>query len=136
VAADPVAIVERYLTLIADHDFPAEKLATLLDEDFRFVERPNLVNPRGSERGRDEIVRTLLAGRRLLAEQRFDVRDHLVAGDRVVTRAVWTGTVAESVGPFRAGQELRAESSMHFVVRDRLIVEQENFDCFYPFADS
>jgi ketosteroid isomerase-like protein len=127
-------VVERYLALIADHDSDPAELAALLHEGFRFVERPNLVSPRGSERDREEVVRSLAAGRELLSSQRYDVRDHLVSGDRVVSRVVWTGTVARDAGPFAAGAELRAESTMHFVVRDGLIVEQENFDCFHPFG--
>jgi ketosteroid isomerase-like protein len=132
--ADPASVVDRYLALIGDHGSAAGELAALLHGDFHFVERPNLVSPHGSERDRDDVVRSLLAGRELLAAQRFEVRDHLVSADRVVTRAAWTGTVARDAGPFRAGTELRAESSMHFVVRDGLIVEQENFDCFHPFG--
>jgi len=132
----PTAVVERYLGLIADHDSDPAELATLLHDDYLFVERPNAVSPRGSVRDRDTLLRSLAAGRDLLSSQRYEVRDHLVDGERVVTRVVWTGVVARDAGPFAAGAELRAESSMHFVIRDGLIVEQENFDCFHPFTSS
>jgi ketosteroid isomerase-like protein len=127
-------VVERYLGLIADHGSDPAELAALLHDDFRFVERPNLVSPSGSDRDREAVLRSLAAGRELLSSERYEVRDHLVSGDRIVTRVVWTGTVARDAGPFAAGAELRAESSMHFVVRGGLIVEQENFDCFHAFG--
>src|SRR3954451_17241685 len=47
-----VAVVERFLAAF-DRRWPAEdELAELLGPDVRFTERPNLINPRGSERDR------------------------------------------------------------------------------------
>jgi ketosteroid isomerase-like protein len=129
---DPAAVVERYLALVADPDAGAEALAEVCDPEMRFVERPNLVNPRGSERDLEAMLASLLQGRRLLSEQRFDVVDHTVAGDRVATRAVWSGTVAEGSGPLPAGARLRADSAMFFTLRGGRIHRQENFDCFAP----
>jgi ketosteroid isomerase-like protein len=128
-AADPTAVVERYLALVADPGTDAAALAEVCDPGMRFVERPNLVNPRGSERDLERMLASLLEGRRLLASQRFDVVDHIVAGDRVATRVVWTGTAAEGAA-LPAGARLRADSAMFFTLRDGRIHRQENFDCF------
>jgi ketosteroid isomerase-like protein len=124
---NPATVVERYLALIADPTADLEAIGDLLHPDMRFVERPNLVSPQGTERDPQQILASVLAGRRLLSDQRFDVLDHLVAGDRVATRVAWTGTLA-------AGPWLRADSSMHFTVRDGRIAHQENYDCFHPHA--
>jgi ketosteroid isomerase-like protein len=130
--ADPTAVVERYLALVADPAAGAAALAEVCDSEMRFVERPNLVNPRGGERDLEAMLASLLLGRRLLAEQRFDVIDHTVAGERAATRTVWTGTVGEGSGPLPAGARLRADSAMFFTLRDGRIHRQENFDCFAP----
>jgi ketosteroid isomerase-like protein len=98
----------------------------------RFVERPNLVSPRGSERDRGQVLASVEVGRQLLRDQRFEVVDHLVEGDRVASRVVWTGTLAVAAPPFADGSQLRADSSMHFTFRDGRILRQENFDCFEP----
>jgi ketosteroid isomerase-like protein len=119
-------LIDRYLDLIADPTSDLAELSELLDPEMRFLERPNLINPAGTERDLEQIVASAEAGRRMLSDQSFEVVDHLVDGDRVVTRVVWRGTLADG------GTSLRADSSMHFELRDGRIVRQENYDCFHP----
>jgi ketosteroid isomerase-like protein len=129
---NPADIIERYLSLIANPSADVELIAELLDDDMRFVERPNLVNPRGSARDVAQILASVAHGRQLLKAQRFDIVDHVVAGDTIATRVVWTGIPAVDAPPFRAGSCIRADSFMHFTLRDGRIANQENYDCFYP----
>ena len=124
-------IIERYLSLIADPSADVELISELLDDDMRFVERPNLVNPRGSTRDFAQLLASVAQGRQLLEAQRFEIVDHVVAGDTIATRVVWTGTPAVDAPPFRAGSCLRADSFMHFTLRDGRIARQENYDCFH-----
>lgn len=131
VQVNPTTIIERYLALIADPTSDLAVVGDLLDLDMRFIEHPNLFSPRGSERDRARMLATLEQGRQLVRDQRFDVVDHLVAGDNVVSRVVWTGTLATAAPPFAAGTRLRADSSMHFALRDGRIARQENYDCFH-----
>jgi hypothetical protein len=94
-----------------------------------------LVSPRGSERDRGQVLASVEVGRQLLRDQHFEVVDHVADGDRVASRVVWTGTLAVEAPPFAAGSQLRADSSMHFMLRDGCIARQENFDCFQAPAD-
>jgi ketosteroid isomerase-like protein len=128
----PADIIERYLSLIADPSVDVERIAELLDDDMRFVERPNLVNPRGSTRDVAQLLTSVAQGRQLLEAQHFEIVDHVVAGDTVATRVIWTGTPAVDAPPFRAGSCIRADSFMHFTLRDGRIAHQENYDCFHP----
>jgi ketosteroid isomerase-like protein len=128
---NPTAVIERYLGLIADPTADPAVIGEMLDPEVRFIERPNLFSPRGTERDRAQMLASLAEGRKLLREQRFDVVDHLVSGDTVATRAVWTGMLAVEAPPFSAGSRLRADSSMYFTFRNGLIVRQENYDCFH-----
>src|SRR4051794_11108795 len=129
---DPAAVVDRYLAVVADLDAEPESLAALLDPAARFVEYPNLVAPSGRKRDVAAAGAAREHSRRLLAGHRFDVREHIVAGDRVITRAAWTGTLAIDAGEWPAGTELRAECCMVFTVRDGQILRQENYDCCGP----
>ena len=87
-----VEVVERFLAAF-DRRWPAEdELAELVGPDIRFTERPNLINPGGSERDRAAMRAGLEAGRRLLAWQSYEVRDHVARGDTVVTRMRWSGS--------------------------------------------
>lgn len=132
---DPAAaVVERYLATIADPGAPADALAALVHPAARFVEHPNLVAPAGRERDAAAARAALEHSRSLMAAHGFAVREHIVVGERVVTRATWTGTLAAAAGPLAAGTELRADCCMVFTVRDGLIHRQENYDCYHPVA--
>jgi ketosteroid isomerase-like protein len=128
---DPTSVIERYLALISDPTAELTDIEALLDPEMLFVERPNLVSPRGSERDRGQVLASVDVGRQLLRDQRFEVVEHVADGDRVASRVVWTGTLAVEGPPFAAGWQLKADSSMHFTLRDGRILRQENFDCFH-----
>jgi ketosteroid isomerase-like protein len=130
--ADPAAVVDRYLAVVSDLTAEPEALAGLVHPDARFVEHPNLVAPVGRRRDAAAAAAAREHSRALLAGHRFDVHEHIVAGDRVVTRTTWTGTLAIDAGPWPAGTELRAECCMLITVRDGQVLRQENFDCYEP----
>jgi ketosteroid isomerase-like protein len=129
---DPADVVDRYLAAVSDLCAEPAALTALIDPDARFVEHPNLVAPSGRRRDAAAALAAREHSRRLLARHRFDVREHIRSGDRVVTRAAWTGTLAIDAGTFSAGSELAAECCMVFTVRDGRIVHQENYDCYGP----
>jgi hypothetical protein len=98
--------------------------------EIRFVEHPNLVNPRGQDRGCDDALVALAyrAGCSRAPRSRSTITWSW--GIRVVTRATWTGTLAIDARPRAAGTALRAACPIHFTLRDGRIVLQENFDCY------
>jgi ketosteroid isomerase-like protein len=130
---DPATVIDRYLAAVTDNDAAAADVAAFVHADARFVEHPNLVAPSGRRRDAAAALAAREHSRRLLARNRFDVREHIVAGDRVVTRATWTGVLAIDAGSFPAGSELSAECCMVFTVRDGCIQHQANYDCYGPF---
>jgi ketosteroid isomerase-like protein len=132
VSPDPVAVVERYLATVTDMDADPAAVAALVHPDARFVERPNLVAPTGRRRDAACALAALAHSRALMRSHRFDALEHIVAGERVVTRAVWTGTLAIDAGSLPAGTELRADCCMVFTVREGRIAGQENYDCYHP----
>jgi ketosteroid isomerase-like protein len=130
--AGALQVVERYFAALTDPDAAAAGFGELLDPEIRFVEQPNALNPQGGERDRAAMLASFEQGRRLLAEQTIDVHDLLGVGEVVVTRATWTGTLAEPFGSFRAGARLRIHFAAFFTVRGGRIVRQENYDCYEP----
>jgi ketosteroid isomerase-like protein len=128
----PADVVDRYLAAVSDLSAEPATLTALIDPDARFVEHPNLVAPSGRRRDAAAALAAREHSRRLLGRHRFDVREHIVSGDRVVTRATWTGTLAIDAGTLSAGSELSAECCMVFTVRDGRILRQENYDCYGP----
>src|SRR4051812_43731900 len=99
-ACPSIAVVERFLAAF-DRRWPTEdELDELVAADVRFVERPNVINPGGSERDLQGMRAGIEAGRTLLEWQRYEVRDHVVHGDIVVTRMRWSGELAIDAGPW------------------------------------
>ena len=97
-----------------------------------FVEHPNFVSPPGSRRDRSALLASFEAGRRLMGEQRLEDSEVLPAGDCVVARAAWSGTLAVDAAPARAGSTLRARLAMFFTIRDGPVLRRENDDCYEP----
>jgi ketosteroid isomerase-like protein len=133
-ASDPAAVVDRYLAVVSDLTAAPDALAALLHRDVRVVEHANLVAPVGRRRDAAATLAAREHSRALLAGHRFEVREHIVAGERVVTRAAWIGTLAIDAGAWPAGTELRAECCIVFTVRDGRILRQESYDCYEPVA--
>jgi ketosteroid isomerase-like protein len=122
-------LTRRYLQRLQDFGDPAE----LLHADFQQREFPNLLNAKGQISDLADALRRSALGRKLLAQQHFDITNYFEAGQQAVVEATWTGTIAESVGPFRAGQQLKAFFCFLLEFRDGRIYRQRNYDCFEPF---
>jgi len=131
-AAGNVGVVERFLAAF-DRRWPTDaELDDLLAPEIRFVERPSLVSPKGSERDAAAMRVGIEAGRKLLAWQRYEVRDHVASGDTVVTRMRWSGELAIDAGPRPRGTTLRAWCGAHYRLSEGRIVEIEQHDCYEP----
>jgi ketosteroid isomerase-like protein len=127
-----VELVERFLAAF-DRRWPTdEELDTLLAPHVSFVERPNLVNPKGGERDAAAMRAGIAAGRQLLAWQSYEVRDHVADGDTVVTRMRWTGELAIDAGPCSKGTRLSAWCVAHYRFADGRIARIEQHDCYEP----
>jgi ketosteroid isomerase-like protein len=125
-----VEVVERFLAAF-DRRWPAEdELAELVGPHIHFTERPNLINPRGTERDGEAMRAGVEAGRRLLAWQSYEVRDHVASGDTVVTRMRWSAELAADAGPWPAGTRMTAWCVAHFRLAAGRIVRIEQHDCY------
>ena len=134
--SENVEVVERFLAAF-DHRWPTEReLAELLAPDVRFVERPNLVNPAGSESDAAGMRAALEQGRRLLSWQSYEVRDHVAFGDTVVTRMRWSGEIAVDAGPWPARTRMAAWCVAHYRLAAGRIVQIEQHDCYEQPAPS
>jgi ketosteroid isomerase-like protein len=127
----PESVVRRYLETVFGSG-TRDELDALLHPEMRFVEHPNLVNPRGTDRDRRTMLETFELGRALLASQSFEIEELVVRDADVVVRGIWTGTVGAATGGLPAGAELRAHIAMFVEVEDGLVRRQTNYDCYDP----
>jgi ketosteroid isomerase-like protein len=125
-----VEIVERFLAAF-DRRWPTtDELDEMVSPDVRFIERPNLVNPAGSERDAAALRAGIEHGKQLLAWQSYEARDLLPSGDTVVTRMRWSGELAVDAGPWPAGTQLTAWCVAHYRLAGGRITHIEQHDCY------
>jgi ketosteroid isomerase-like protein len=122
----PDEIVDRYLEAVTARSLA--ELEAIAHPDHTFREWPNAINPRGGERDLAASRAGLEHSRTLLTAHSFDVHEHLVHGDTVVSRMTWRGTLAST------GRELVAHISQHNRIKDGRILRTESFDCYEPFG--
>ena len=109
-----------------------EELAQFFAPEVVQEELPNRVSPDGKRRKLAGILDGAERGRKVLSEQRFEIRSAVATGDRVILEVLWVGTLAIPFGTIPAGGEMRAHSAMFLEFRDGKIVAQRNYDCFEP----
>ncbi len=108
-------------------EFDTDRLAAIVHPDVRFSEMPNLINPQGSERGRDEALAGFRKGRELLSAQSYEVHSRVAAGDTIASRVTWRGTLAAT------GAQLTAHIATFTQVRDGKIYRHATYDCYEAF---
>jgi ketosteroid isomerase-like protein len=111
-----------------------EDIRHLFTEDAVTIEHPNALLPRGGRKRLEEMLAGSTSGASLLTRQEYEVHQAVETDDEVVLRLTWTGHVRNAVGPFAAGQELRAHIVQFIRVHEGRIREIETYDCYEPFA--
>ncbi len=97
------------------------------------IEHPSRVVPAGRTRDLAAMLEASLAGRRLFASQRYDIRDMISQAHRVAVRLRWTGVLAQHLADHRAGSLLHAEVALFLTYDDTgRVLRQESYDCYPP----
>jgi SnoaL-like domain len=117
-----------------EHGVHGEALRSLYTPDAISVEHPNAIAPNGGSYDLDHIIAASDAGAALMQSQQYDIRDVVEAGDLVIFRYTWTGTVGVNRGPFSAGQQIVAHIAAFATITDGRIGRFETYDCYEPFG--
>ncbi len=126
-----LATARRYLEAL-EQGVVGSALAEFFVPDVLQEELPNRLLPAGARRDLDAILAGAERGKQLMAAQRFEVRQAVAEGDRVVMEVRWTGTLALAMGSLPAGGTMRAHFAVFLDFRDGKIAGQRNYDCFEP----
>jgi len=124
-------IAKRYIARLSEGAGPDE-LGSFLAPDVVHEEFPNRLLPNGATRGLQAMKEGRARGQALLQRESFEVTNALSSNEQVAMEVIWSRTVREAVGPFAAGQELRARFAVFMEFRNGQIVRQRNYDCFDP----
>jgi ketosteroid isomerase-like protein len=124
-------IVRSYLAALETGTAEA-LLPTICVPDIRQIELPNRLNPSGQQSDLASMLQRSEQGRKILLRQRYKVLSAVAQESRVAVEALWTGTLAISLGALTPGSEMKAHLAMFFEFRDGKIALQRNYDCFEP----
>lgn len=118
-----------YLRAVEARDDAA--LAGCFDPAVVFEEMPSRLMPRGHRHDLASMRAAAERGRSAVRENRYEVVDAIASGDRVAMQIRYRAVLARDFGPtMPEGSELRGAFAMFLRLRDGLIVEQQNYDCF------
>ena len=132
-SAEPelLTIVRKYFEAIESED--PEASLRFFAPDVVQEEYPNRLVPSGATRDLAALREGAHKGRKVVSAQRFEIVNALVNESHVAVEAIWTGTLAISLGSIPAGGQMRARFGVFFEFRDGQILRQKNYDCFDPF---
>jgi ketosteroid isomerase-like protein len=124
-------IAKEYLARMSAGAGP-EELEEFFAPDVVQEEFPNRLLPNGATRDLQALKEGRARGNALLSAERFELVNAVARDEQVAVEVIRTATVRQAVGPFAAGQILRARFAVFMEFRDGRIVRQRNYDCFDP----
>ena len=122
-------VISDYLRAIEAKD--SDRVRAALHPEVAQHEYPNQLVKDGASRTREVMLEGLAKGSKVLTRESYELEDALVEGDRVACRIRWRGTLALEVLGKKAGDVLEARFGVFFRLKDGLVLEQHNYDCFY-----
>jgi len=131
---DNLAIARRYIAALSS-GAGADEVSRFYTQDVVQEEFPNRLLPKGATRDLAALKQARVRGQALLSAETFEVLGVVASGSQVAMELRWGGTIGSNVGPFTAGQVLRARFAIFLEFRDGRIVRQRNYDCFEPWED-
>lgn len=128
---DNLKVIRAYLRDLAA-GVTGDDLAAYFTDDAMQIEFPNGLNPNGGESNLATLLTRAEQGRHMLKQQSYEITSELVQDDRVAIEAIWTGTLAMTIGSLGADTKMTAHFAMFFAMDGGKIRVQRNYDCFLP----
>lgn len=128
-----IEIVKKYIALVEAMNFTPDTAADLVHPDYEQWELPNQLNKQGQKSDLADSFKRMKIATTIMREQKYQITSTMEQDSRVVMEAIWAGKFSTDIGPFKAGQELKAFFCMIFEFKDQKIYRIRNYDCFEPF---
>ncbi|MEY4515190.1 MAG: hypothetical protein RLZZ450_7312 [Pseudomonadota bacterium] len=122
-------LYERWLRAL-EGGIGGSALATFLTDDMVNIEHPNMLFPDGRRSVLAEVLAASERAQHVVTQQRYEVREVLVVGERLVARVGWSGVLKVPFGTFVEGETLRAEVAQFVTFREGRIAENQTYDCY------
>lgn len=110
-----------------------DALADFMTPDFRQIEYPNAMSPKGQSRGVEGCIEGSRKGQAILQWQKYEIKSVVAEGDLVFVETAWVGKLSVALGPtLPLGYEMKADIAMVMQFRDGKLCLQRNYDCYQP----
>lgn len=127
-------LIKLYFSLLENFSTDIASFKEILHPQFKQKEFPNALSKNGQESNFDETMQRLSVGNKMLVNQAYDiVKTYESNESHIIIEAVWSGTIRNNIGPFKAGQMLKAQFCIICEFENNKIISQKNYDCFDPF---
>ena len=130
--SENIETAKRYLREIED-GAGFDVISSFFTTDMVQHEYPNQFMPSRRRARTRTIARSGRTWRRVVASQRYEVRNIVASGDWVALEVTWSAVLKVPVGSIPEGGEMRANFGVFLQFRDGKIARQNNYDCFDPF---
>jgi hypothetical protein len=112
----------------------AEELERFYHPDVVQIEYPNAVTKHTTIRDIDELKAGADKGQKLFSKEDYEIKKLYSFENTVILEAIWTGTLAISIGNISTGDQVVAYFAQFLEFKEGKIYRQRNYDCFEPFS--
>ena len=127
--SENLATARRYLQAI-ESAAGADAMAQFFADEVIVEIFPSIYFPTGSRSDLSGIRISAERGRKVMASQRYLVKNAIASADQVALEVDWTGTLAVPFQAIPAGGQMRAHFAMFLQFKNGKIVSQRNYDCY------
>jgi limonene-1,2-epoxide hydrolase len=125
----PQEVVHAYIAAI-EAGATGEVLSRFFAPDVVQVEYPNRLLPAAAHRDLQAILDGAIRGQQVVSNQHFKIVREFVVSETVILEVVWRARLKIALGNHAIGDEISAYIAMFIEVREGVIVEQRNYDCY------
>lgn len=126
-----LALARSYIEFFNRQGTP-EELSVFLSPEIVWQEMPNKFAPAGRTTRFDTMLKNFQVGQQFITPQTYTIENMVVQGDTVALQLGWTGTAAQTLGPFQAGENITCQIASFLTFKDGKLVRQIDYPCYPP----
>lgn len=127
--AENLAIARQYLKTI-ESGGAIDELAQFFASEVTLEIFPSRFFPKGSRSNLQGIRTAAERGKKVMANQSYEIKNALASSDQVALEVEFIGTLLASFQHIPAGGQMRAHVAIFLTFKNGKIISQRNYDCY------
>lgn len=125
-------LVRQYFAAI-EREAEQQEIMQFFHPDVEQHEFPNRLVPAGAHRTLQDLLDSGEKGKKVIANQRYEILNVIESGNRISLEVTWTGKLKIPLGTLKEGDTMTAHFGVFIEYKDGKIIKQHNYDCFEAF---